>query len=89
MNTIKIALTGVASLGLVVAGAASAEPTRAAFSLPAPVSAKKLKVLRTAAPASRELRAVEGADIGIALLAAGAGGFALYEATKSDDSSGG
>lgn len=90
MSMFKIAIAGAATLGVVLAGtAANAEPVRAAAATPGVVSAKKLKTLRTTAPASRESREVSGEDIGIGLLAAGAGGFALYEATKSSDSNGG
>jgi len=50
MNMIKIALTGSAALGLVLAGAANAEPVRAAGSFPGVVS----KAARTAAPKAGE-----------------------------------
>lgn len=89
MNMIKLAMTGAASLGLVLAGtAANAEQIRAATATPGVVSVKKAKLLRTAAPAGRESRAVEGTDVVIGLLAAGGAGTALYFATKGDDSPG-
>jgi hypothetical protein len=90
MNMFKIAMAGAATLGVVLAStAANAESIRAGAATPGVVSVKKLKITRTPAPASRESREVSGADIGIGLLAAGAAGFGIYEATKSDDSNGG
>jgi hypothetical protein len=89
MNMIKIAMTGAAALGLALAGtAANAEQIRASAATPGVVSVKKAKLLRTAAPAGRESRAVEGTDIVIGLFAAAGGGFAAYEITKADDSPG-
>lgn len=89
MSMFKIAMAGAATLGVVLAGAAAnAEPVRAAAATPGVVSVKKLRVLRTTAPASRESREISGTDIGLGLLAAGAAGFGLYEATKSDSSGG-
>ena len=59
MNMIKLAMTGAASLGLVLAGtAANAEQIRSSAATPGVVSVKKIKLLRTAAPAGRESRAV-------------------------------
>lgn len=90
MSIFKIAFAGAATLGVVLAGtAANAEPVRAAASTPGVVSVKKLKALRTAAPADRQSRAVSGTDVGIGLLAGGLVGFGIYEATKSSDSNGG
>jgi hypothetical protein len=90
MNMFKIAMAGAATLGVVLAGAAAnAEPVRAAAATPGVVSVKKLKALRTTAPSGRESREVSGTDIGLGILAAGAAGFGLYEATKSNDSNGG
>lgn len=90
MSMFKIAMASAATLGVVLAGtAASAEPIRAAAATPGVVSVKKIKVLRTTAPAARESRELNGTDAAIGLGAAGAGGLALYFATKSNDSSGG
>ncbi|WP_298190267.1 hypothetical protein [Novosphingobium sp.] len=90
MSMFKIAMAGAATLGVVFAStAANAETIRAGAATPGVVSVKKTKVIRTAAPASRESREVTGTDIGIGVLAAGAFGFGLYEATKSGDSNGG
>lgn len=89
MNMFKIALAGAASLGLALAGtAANAEQVRPAAATPGVVSVKKAKILRTTAPAARESR-ISGATAGVAVVAAGAAGFGLYEATKSKDSNGG
>ena len=89
MSIFKIAFAGAATLGVVLAGtAANAEPVRAAAATPGVVSVKKFKVLRTSAPAKRESREVSGTDIGIGLLAAGAAGIGIYEATKGNDSPG-
>lgn len=89
MSIIKIAMAGAASLAVVLAGAAAnAEPVRAAAATPGVLSAKKLKPLRTNAPAKRESRAVTGTDIGLGVLAAGAAGVGIYEATKSDSNGG-
>ncbi len=90
MSMFKIAIAGAATLGVVLAGtAANAEPVRAAAATPGVVSVKRLKAVRTTAPAKRESREVSGEDIGLGLLAGGAVGFAIYEATKSSDSNGG
>jgi len=90
MSMFKIAMAGAATLGVVLAStAANAEPVRAAAATPGVVSVKKLKPLRTNAPASRESRAVSGTDIGLGLLAGAAVGVGVYEATKSSDSNGG
>jgi hypothetical protein len=89
MNMIKIAMTASASLGLILAGtAANAEQVRSSAATPGVVSVKKAKLARTAAPAARESRAVEGTDVVIGVVAAAAAGFAVYEITKSDDSPG-
>lgn len=89
MSMFKIAMAGAATLGVVLAGtAANAEPVRASAATPGVVSVKKVKVLRTTAPAGRESREVSGTDIGLGLLAAGAAGFGIYEATKSDSTGG-
>jgi hypothetical protein len=88
MNMIKIALTGATLLGLVVAGtAAKAEQIRSGAALPGVVSAKKIKVQRTAAPAQRESRSASGTDIGLGILAAGAGGAGGYFATRGNGDS--
>lgn len=90
MNIFKIAMAGAATLSVVLAGAAAnAEPVRASGATLGVVSVKKIKAVRTAAPASRESRELSGTDIGLGLLAAGIAGFGIYEATKSSDSSGG
>lgn len=90
MSMFKIAMVGAAALSVVFAGAAAnAEPVRAAAATPGVVSVKKVKVLRTNAPSSRESREVTGTDVAIGLLGAGAVGFGVYEATKSSDSNGG
>lgn len=87
MNMIKMAMAGAAALGVVLAGtAANAEPVRAAAATPGVLSAKKLKTVRTTAPAARESREVSGTDIGLGLLAGVAVGFGVYEATKGSDS---
>lgn len=89
MSIFKIAFAGAATLGVVLAGtAANAEPVRAAAATPGVVSAKKVKVLRTSAPARRESRETSGTDIALSIGAAGAAGVALYEITKGDDSPG-
>ncbi len=89
MSMFKIAVAGAATLGIVLAGtAARAEPVRAAAATPGVVSVKKVKVLRTTAPSSRESRAVSGTDIVIGGIAAGALGFGVVQATKSDSSGG-
>lgn len=87
MNMIKVALAGAATLGLVLASTANAAPTRSGSALPLNTTVKKLKLTRTVAPSSREAKAVEGADVGLGLLAGAAAGFALYEATKGGDDS--
>ncbi|MBY0392547.1 MAG: hypothetical protein K2Q27_04680 [Novosphingobium sp.] len=85
MSMLKIALAGSVAFGVILAGtAANAEPVRASAATPGVVSVKKIKALRTTAPVSRESREASGTDIGLGLLAAGVGGFAIYEATKSD-----
>lgn len=85
MSIIKMAMIGAASLGVVLVGAAAnAEPVRAAAATPGVLSAKKMKPLRTTAPASRESREVSGTDIGLGILAGVAVGVGVYEATKSD-----
>lgn len=90
MSMFKIVMAGAATLGVVVASsAASAEPLRAGAATPGVVSVKKTKILRTTAPTRREAREVSGTDIGLGLLAAGAAGVGIYEATKSSDSNGG
>lgn len=90
MSMLKNTMVGVAALGVLLASsAASAEPIRAAAATPGVVSVKKAKVLRTTAPVSRESREVSGTDVGLGLLAAGAFGVGIYEATKSSDSNGG
>ncbi|KUR73681.1 hypothetical protein AQZ52_01555 [Novosphingobium fuchskuhlense] len=89
MSLFKIALASAATICVAFAGtAANAEPVRAAAATPGVISVKKVKAVRTTAPVSRESREVSGADIGLSILAAGAGGFALYEATKSDSTGG-
>lgn len=88
MNMFKIAMVGAATLGVVLAGAANAEPIRAATATPGVVSIHKYKMARTAAPSSRESRAVSGTDFLIGGFAAGAAGVGLYEATKSDSPAG-
>ena len=89
MNMIKIAMTGAASLGLVIAGtAANAEQVRSGAATPGVVSVKKAKLQRTVAPAARESRAASGSDIGLGLLAAGVAGTGAYLATKSDSDGG-
>ncbi len=88
MNKFKIALASAATFGVLFAGAANAEPVRAVAATPGVVTVNKIKVLRTAAPSSRESRAVTGTDVGLGLLAAGVAGFGLYEATKSDSNGG-
>lgn len=89
MSMIKIAMAAAASLGVVLAGsAANAEPVRAAATTPGVIVVKKLKPLRTTAPASRLSREVSGTDIGLGLLAGAAVGVGVYEATKSDSSGG-
>lgn len=89
MSMIKIAMAGAASLAVVMAGAAAnAEPIRAAAATPGVVSVKKLKPLRTTAPASRESRELSGTDIGLGILGGVAVGFGVYEATKSDSNGG-
>jgi len=89
MSMFKIAMAGAATLGVVLAGtAANAEPVRAAAATPGVISVKKPKILRTTSPSSRESREVSGEDIGLGLLAAGAAGFGIYEATKSDSNGG-
>lgn len=85
MSMKKIAMAAATALGVVLGGtAASAEPVRAAAATPGVVSVKKIKMLRTTAPAKRESRDVSGTDIGLGLLAATAVGVGVYEATKSD-----
>lgn len=89
MSMIKFAMASAAALGVVLAGtAANAEPVRAGAATQGVVSVKKTKVLRTNAPAGRESREVSGTDIGLGVLAAGAVGFGVYEATKSDSNGG-
>lgn len=86
MNLLKIALVGTAAIGLVLAGTASAAPTRSGAAIPSSSTLKKVRLMRTVAPSTRESKAVAGTDVAIGLLAAGAAGFGLYEATKGDDS---
>lgn len=89
MNMIKIAMTGAASLGLVLAGtSANAEQVRSGAATPGVVSVKKIKVKRTAAPVARESRGASGADVGVGILAAGVGGAGAYLATKGDSNGG-
>lgn len=90
MSMFKISMVGAAALSVALAGtAANAEAVRASAATPGVVSVKNMKVLRTTAPAKRESREVTGTDIGLGLLAAGAAGVGIYEATKSSDSNGG
>lgn len=89
MSMFKIVMVGTATLGVVLSGtAANAESVRSGAATPGVVSVKKLKMLRTSAPAGRASRDVSGTDVGLGLLAAGAAGLALYEATKSDSPAG-
>lgn len=85
MSIFKTAMVGAAALGVVLAGTvANAEPVRSGTATLGVVSVKKAKVLRTVAPASRGSREVSSTDIGLGVLAGVAGGFGIYEATKSD-----
>lgn len=90
MRMTKIAMACAVSWGMTMAGsAANAEPVRAAGTMPGVVTAKAIKLARTAAPAAREARAVE---TGPALLIAAAGGIAgvaLGKAIDDNDSPGG
>lgn len=89
MSMFKIAIAGVSVLTVaVVSTSAIAQPVRSAAATPGLISVNKVKALRTAAPTTRESREVSGEDIGLGLLAAGAAGFGIYEATKSDSSGG-
>ena len=87
MNKFKTALAGAAAIGLILAGAANAEPIRANTTLPSNTLVKKSKIVRSSAPAKREARAIGGTSIALGLLVAGAAGVGIYEATKSDDDS--
>ncbi len=90
MSMFKIAMAGAATLGVVLASSAAyAETVRPGAATPGVVSVKKTKGIRTTAPVGRESREVSGTDVGLGLLAAGAFGVGIYEATKSSDSNGG
>lgn len=89
MSIFKTAIVGAAALSMVLTGtSAIAKSSRVAAPAVSSVTAKKLKLLRSVAPSSRQSREVSGTDVGIGLLAATAAGVGLYFATKGDDSPG-
>lgn len=81
MNTFKTALRSAVALGLVLTGtAANAEAIRSGAATPGVVSVNKSKLVRTAAPADKESKAIitQGSTLWIAALAAVAAGVAAY-----------
>lgn len=89
MITFKTVLSSAAALSLVFVGtAANAEAIRSGAATPGVVSVKKAKVLRTAAPASRESKAIiknDGSTLWLSALAAVAAGTATYFITRDGD----
>ena len=82
MNIIKLVVTGTAALGMIFAGtAANAEAVRSSASMPGVVGAKKIgpKTKRTVAPTEGESNVTSYASYGLAVLAAIAAGYAVYE----------
>lgn len=84
MTTFKTILSSAAALGLVLAGtAANAEAIRSGAATPGVVSVKKAKLVRTAAPAKKESKALVG-NFPIAVAAAMVAGGGLYFIAKDD-----
>jgi hypothetical protein len=89
MSMFKIAMATAATLGVVLAGtAANAEQVRAAAATPGVVSVKKIKILRTVAPATRASHEVDGTDVALTVAAAAGAGGALYLVTRNDSNGG-
>lgn len=81
MNTFKTALSSAVALGLVLTGtAANAEAIRSAAATPGVVSVNKSKLVRTAAPADKESKAIitQSSTLWMAALAAVLAGVATY-----------
>ena len=88
MNMLKNALSSALALGLVFTGtAANAEAIRSGAATPGVVSVNKAKLIRTAAPAERESKAIitQGSTLWVAALAAVAAGTAFYFITRDGD----